>query len=97
MISDEDFYRLFNAAASAAKPFGAQALPATQMTDRFEELGIDSLDGLIMGLYLCDAFAVPETEGKEMQPETVGDMRNFLVRYAQVAQVDIEKALEVMK
>ena len=97
MISDEDFYRLFNAAAVAAKPYGKPAIPATSMEDRFENIEIDSLDGLIMGMYLCDAFAVPETVGKEMQPETVGDMRDFLVKHARVSEIDIKKAIEVMK
>ena len=97
MISDDDFYRLFNAAAVAAKPYGKPPIPATSMEDRFENIDIDSLDGLIMGMYLCDAFDVSEAEGKNMKPETVGDMRNFLVQHAQVTQIDIEKALEVMK
>jgi acyl carrier protein len=96
MISDEDFYRLFNAAAAAAKPVGKPSVPASSMADRFENLEIDSLDGLIMGMYLCDAFAVSEAEGKDMKPETVGDMRDFLVKHARISQIDVEKAIEVM-
>ena len=97
MISDEDFFRLFNAAMAVAKPVGKSTVLATSMDDRFENLNVDSLDGFIIGMYLCDVFAVPEAKGKEMKPETVGQMRDFLVQNARVQKIDMEAALEAMK
>ncbi len=97
MIEDADFFRLFNAAMAVAKPVGKSTVLATDMAQRFESLNIDSLDGFIIGMYLCDAFAVSEAKGKEMQPETVGQMRDFLVENARIEKIDMETALEAMK
>jgi hypothetical protein len=97
MIEDADFFRLFNAAMAVAKPVGKSTVLATDMAQRFESLNIDSLDGFIIGMYLCDAFDVSEAKGKEMQPETVGQMRDFLVKNARIEKIDMEAALEAMK
>jgi acyl carrier protein len=97
MIDDADFFLLFNTAMAVAKPVGKSTVLATSMDERFESLNIDSLDGFIIGMYLCDAFAVSEAKGKEMQPETVGQMRDFLVQNARVEKIDMEAALEAMK
>jgi hypothetical protein len=97
MIEDADFFRLFNAAMAVAKPVGKSTVLATDMAQRFEILNIDSLDGFIIGMYLCDTFDVSEAKGKEMQPETVGQMRDFLVKNARIEKIDMEAALEAMK
>lgn len=97
MISDEDFFRLFNTAMAVAKPVGKSTVLATDMAQRFENLNIDSLDGFIIGMYLCDAFAVSEAKGKEMQPETVGQMRDFWLKTLELKKIDMEAALEAMK
>ena len=67
MISDEDFLRLFNVAMALAKPVGKATLQAESIDVRFQDIEVDSLDLLIIGMYLCDAFAV--SEEKETLPE----------------------------
>jgi acyl carrier protein len=96
MISDEDFLRLFNVAMALAKPVGKATLKAESIDDRFENIEVDSLDLLIIGMYLCDAFAVSEEKGKEMRPETVGQMKEFLVANAGKPTIDVDAMLQVM-
>jgi acyl carrier protein len=96
MISDEDFLRLFNAAMALAKPVGKPTINAEEIDVRFENLDVDSLDLLIIGMYLCDAFNVPETVGKEMKPETVREMKDFLVNNTPMTSFDVEAALMVV-
>ena len=97
MITDEDFIRLFNACAVLAKTDVNPAVPAGSLNDTFPELNIDSLDGLIMGMYLCDAFKIPEEVGKGMRPQTVGEMKAFCVEHATVESIDVNKVLADLK
>lgn len=96
MISDEDFLRLFNVAMALAKPIGKATIKADSIDVRFENIEVDSLDLLIIGMYLCDAFGVSEEKGKEMRPETVGQMKEFLVVNAGKPTIDVDAVLQVM-
>mgnify|MGYP000651214031 CR=1 FL=1 len=97
MITDEDFIRLFNACAVLAKTPSNPPVAAGSLDDLFVDLNIDSLDGLIMGMYLCEAFAVPEEIGKTMQPRTVGETKDFLLANATVESIDVDKVIENLK
>ena len=94
MITDEDFIRLFNACAVLAKTPSNPPVAAGSLDDLFPDLNIDSLDGLILGMYLCEAFGVPEEVGKTMQVRSVGDTRDFLVANTTVDSIDVDKVIE---
>ena len=97
MISDDDFFRLFNACARLAKTPNNPPIPAGSMHDLLPDLNIDSLDSLVLGMYLCDAFGVPEEVGKTMQVRSVGDFKAFLVANATVEQIDVENVISELK
>ena len=94
MITDEDFIRLFNACATLAKTPTNPPIPAASLDDLLPDLNIDSLDNLILGMYLCDVFGVPEEVGKTMQARSVGDTKAFLLAKATVELIDVDKAIE---
>jgi hypothetical protein len=97
MISDDDFFRLFNACARLAKTPNNPPIPAGSFYDLLSDLNIDSLDTLVLGMYLCDAFGVPEEVGKTMQVRSVGDFKAFLVANATVEQIDVENVISELK
>ena len=97
MIDDAEFIRLFNACAVLAKTPNNPPIPAGSLDDLFPDLNIDSLDGLILGMYLCEAFGVPEEVGKTMQVRSVGDTKAFLVANATVEAIDVEKVIAELK
>lgn len=97
MISDDDFFRLFNACARLAKTPNNPPLDARSLDDLLPDLNIDSLDSLVLGMYLCDAFAVPEEVGKTMQVKSVGDFKAFLVANATVEEIDVENVISELK
>jgi predicted oxidoreductase len=97
MISDDDFFRLFNACARLAKTPNNPPIPAGSMHDPLPDLNIDSLDTLVLGMYLCDAFGVPEEVGKTMQVRSVGDFKAFLVANATIEQIDVENVISELK
>jgi hypothetical protein len=55
------------------------------------------LDSLVLGMYLCDIFGVPEEVGKKMQARTVGDVMVFLVQCATVESIDVDKVISELK
>ena len=79
-----------------AKPVGKASISASSLEDRFENIEVDSLDLLIIGMYLCDAFDIPEAVGKDMRPETLLEMREFLVGKTPMQSIDVDAALAVM-
>jgi hypothetical protein len=97
MISDDDFFRLFNACARLAKTPNNPPLDARSFHDLLPDLNIDSLDSLVLGMYLCDIFGVPEEMGKKMQVRTVGDVMVFLVQCATVESIDVDKVISELK
>lgn len=97
MITDEDFIRLFNACAVLAKTPSNPPVAAGSLDDLFPDLNIDSLDGLILGMYLCEAFGVPEEVGKTMQVRSVGETRDFLVANATIQQINVENVISGLK
>jgi len=97
MISDEDFLRLFNTAMALAKPMGKPTVNAEQIDSGFETIDVDSLDLLIIAMYLCDAFAVPEEVGNEMRPANLREIKDFLVANATVEGFHVNSAIAVMQ
>ena len=97
MISDQEFIKLFNAIAKVAKTPSNPPAPAESLDDNYPDLNIDSLDGLIMGMYLCDAFGIPEEIGKTMQVKTVSDTMQFCLNNATVDSVDVDSVIAGLK
>ena len=97
MISDEDFLRLFNVCAVLSKTPSNPPVTSQSLDDVFPDLNIDSLDSLIVGMYLCDVFGVPEEIGKTMQPRTVGETKDFLLANATVESIVVDEVIENLK
>jgi acyl carrier protein len=97
MITDEDFLRLFNACAVLAKTPNNPPVPAGSLDDLLPDLNIDSLDTLVLGMYVCDVFQVPEEVGKTMQVKSVGDLKAFLLAHATIELLDVDKAIESLQ
>ncbi len=97
MIDDTQFLRLFNAVAIVAKTPANPPVPAESLDQTFQDLNIDSLDGLIMGMYLCEIFEIPEEVGKNFQPKTVGEFQAMLYEHAQKTDIDVDEAIKSLK
>ncbi len=97
MITDQEFIKLFNAIAKTAKTPTNPPQPSESLEDNYQDLNIDSLDGLIMGMYLCDAFGIDEEIGKTMQVKTVGETMSFCVANATVQQINVDEVIAGLK
>jgi acyl carrier protein len=92
-----DKLELFNALISVVTPVNSMGAKATSLDQPLKETGLDSLDLLMMGIYISDIYGVEEEIAKTMQPVTVGDMLDFMEQHATKKPISIEQAVESVK
>lgn len=92
-----DFIALFNGVVMLAKPVSATDSFATALTDELADLGLDSLDFIMLSMYLGDVYGIEEDTMHEMQVVTVGDFQEFLEKNKTLTPVSAELALESMQ
>lgn len=93
-----DFIKLFNMVSDVARPVHAGEEPAKSMTDTLQDIGIDSLDGLVMTMYLCELYGIPEDdETKSWHPTSVQEVFDYLERRKTKEPASVEEAREAIK
>jgi acyl carrier protein len=93
-----NFIELFNMVSQVSRPAHAKEAPATSMEDKLADIGIDSLDGLIMTMYFCELYGIPEDdETKEWHPTSVQEVFDYLIKRKTQEPESIEAAKEAIK
>lgn len=98
MITHPEFLRLLSAAIRVAKPFHSEAIQDIDNIDMpFVDMVIDSLDMLMICIYLSETYGVPEEIAKEMKPTTPREMLEFLLEHKTREVTDVDKAIAELK
>ena len=92
-----DKLELFNGLIYIVTPVNSMGAEASSLDQALKETGLDSLDLLMMAIYLSDIYGVSEEIAKTMQPTTVGDMFTFMEEHATKTPTNIHDALESVK
>lgn len=93
-----NFIELFNMVSDVARPVHAGKNPAQSMEDKLADINIDSLDGLIMTMYLCELYGIPEDdETKDWHPTSVQEVFDYLMRRKTCEPASVEEAREAIK
>jgi len=93
-----NFIELFNMVSQVSRPAHAKEAPATSMEDKLADIGIDSLDGLIMTMYFCELYGIPEDdETKEWHPTSVQEVFDYLIKRKTQEPESVEAAREAIK
>ena len=93
-----NFIELFNMVSQVSRPAHAKETPASKMEDKLADIGIDSLDGLIMTMYFCDLYGIPEDEEtKSWHPASVQEVFDYLMRRKTKEPNSIDAARESIK
>jgi acyl carrier protein len=88
-----NFIELFNMVSQVARPVHANEVAASSMDEKLQDIGIDSLDGLIMTMYLCELYGIPEdAETKEWHPTSVQEVYDYLMRRKTKEPTSVEEA-----
>jgi acyl carrier protein len=92
-----DKLALFNGLIEVVSPVNSVGAYATSLDDNLGDTGLDSLDLLMMAVYLSDIYGVEEEVLKEMQPVTVNDMFVFMEQHKTLEPTSVKLALESVK
>lgn len=92
-----DFLMLVHEVGKLAKPMHQDTLEVPDWETPFNELGFDSLDMLMVGLYMCDIYGIPEEIGKTMQVKTCTELKAFVDQHKTKEPESVETAIEAVK
>lgn len=92
-----DKLELFNALINVVTPLNSNGAHADSLNQPLADTGLDSLDLLMMAIYLSDIWGAPEEAVKNMQPVTVGDMiEHIIANKTKEPPATIAEALELV-
>lgn len=91
---DLNFVELFNRVINLAKPAFAEDSHASSLEDGLKNLGIDSLDTIMLSIYFGDIYGIEEEVMKQMEVQTLSDLKAFLEQNATRKPETLEEALE---
>jgi len=92
-----NFIELLNKVARVARPAHHEFVPIESMDEKFEETCFDSLDMLMIGMYMGMIYDIDDEISKEFQPETVDELYDFIQLHKTRDPESMEWALEQIK
>jgi hypothetical protein len=92
-----DFIELLNKVARVARPAHHEFVPIQSMEERFEESCLDSLDMLMVAMYMSELYGIDDEVAKELRPETVQEMLDLIVLHKTKEPESIEAAMKEIK
>ena len=92
-----DFLELLNKVARVARPAHHDFVPLESMDQRFENSDLDSLDMLMVGMYMAEIYGIDDAIAKELNPETPAEMLADINKHKTRDPESIEAAVEMIK
>ena len=86
-----DMLALLNGLATRVKTSGLRG--AANLEEKLEDAGLDSLDIVLLSIYVCEIFGIAEEAGKSLRPLTFGDLVRFAEEHATREPSSVESAL----
>lgn len=87
------FIKLFNEVAKIAKPMYPDYNLATSLDDLFQDIEIDSLDCLLIGIYMAEIYGIDEEEGKKLNPQNMREFHDLIMKHKTKDVVSVEEAI----
>lgn len=92
-----NFLDLLNMVARVAKPAHQDLSPIDSMDTLFKDTEIDSLDGMMIVMYICIIYDISDDVGKDFTPTTPQELFDFVEQHKQRDPESIEAAKEMIK
>jgi acyl carrier protein len=92
-----DFIQLFNGVVDLAKPVSAADSHATSMDDQLADLKLDSLDTIMLAMYLGEIYGVEEDVMQTMDAVTVAELQAFMEARKTRTPTDVKAELARVK
>ena len=92
-----NFLDIFNYVAKVARPAHAKVTIAESMEDVFADIGLDSLDGLVMLMYFDELYGIDDATSKEWTPTSVQELHDLVMANKTKEPASMEEVEEVCK
>ena len=89
-----DKLELFNETIKRARPVSGDEVKAKSLDQPLNEIGIDSLDIIMISVYFSEIYGVSEEKAKELQPTTPGQFFELYEQHATKHPKTIQEALD---
>jgi acyl carrier protein len=99
-MNEQELLELMNSIIKSAKPIDGEELVLTTLDIPIRDTGLDSLDCIMINVYLGEMFGVSSETIGEMQlgPESkMRDMIDFMLKHKTKQPESLAKALENIK
>lgn len=88
-----DFIELFNRVVRIAKPMYPDFNNVKSLDDKMTEIGIDSLDGLLVMMFFCEIYGINPELTKGWYPATVKEFHELIMTNKTKEPTSIEEAI----
>lgn len=92
-----DKLELFNGLIEVVTPVNTMGAHADSLDMPLVDTGLDSLDMLMMVIYISDIYGVSEETLKSLEPTTVQDIFDFMVIHKTKEPTTVKEAIEGCK
>jgi hypothetical protein len=92
-----NFLDLLNALAKVAKPAHLDYKPVESLDIPFTQTDIDSLDGLLILMFMSMVYDIDDELGKDFNPTTPQELYDFCQQHKKRDPESIEWAVELCK
>jgi len=92
-----NFIEIFNHVAKVARPAHSMPSIAQSMEDAFDDIGLDSLDGLVMLMYFDELYGIADAVSKEWTPKSVQEIHDLIMANKTKEPASMEEVAEVCK
>lgn len=88
-----DFIELFNRVVRIAKPMYPDFNNVKSLDDKMTEIGIDSLDGLLVMMFFCEIYGIDAEMTKEWYPATINEFHELIMANKTKEPTSIDEAI----
>lgn len=97
-MNNEQKLELFNKLARVVRPAFYDYKDIETLDAKLKDTGLDSLDYIVMGLYLAAIYGVPDNTAKDFNPETVQEFYDLMEQHKRKEPpATVEEAMEIVR
>jgi acyl carrier protein len=95
-MTDQELLEIISGVVKVARPVSADEIMLDSLDVLLKETGLDSLDFLMVGVFMSDIYGVSEEDLKTMEmneTSTIRDMFKYMQEHATKQPANVEEAL----
>lgn len=92
-----NFIEVFNYVAKVARPAHIKPSIARSMEDALADIGLDSLDGLILLMFFAELYGIDDAVSKEWSPKSVQELHDLVMAHKTKEPASKEEVKEACK